>query len=75
MGTQKAQGNRLQELREAAGMSRAGLADYIGVGEAQVRRWELREVLVPTRHLPKLTAKFGVSADYLLGFDRTKAAA
>jgi DNA-binding transcriptional regulator YiaG len=79
MEVAKAQGNRLQELREAAEpkLSRAGLADRAGVGEHQVRRWEQNEVLIPTRHLPLLTALFGCSSDHLLGLDRddTRAAA
>lgn len=67
-------GNRLQELRTAAGISRAGLADFVGVGETQVRRWEVGDVLIPTRHLERLTAKLDVSVEYLLGWDREEAA-
>ncbi|HET7443288.1 MAG TPA: helix-turn-helix transcriptional regulator [Solirubrobacterales bacterium] len=67
-------GNRLQELRTAAGISRAGLADYVGVGETQVRRWEVGDVLIPTRHLERLTAKLDVTVEYLLGWDREEAA-
>ncbi|HUB98991.1 MAG TPA: helix-turn-helix transcriptional regulator [Solirubrobacterales bacterium] len=67
-------GNRLQELRTAAGISRAGLADYVGVGETQVRRWEVGDVLIPTRHLERLTAKLDVTVEYLLGWDREEVA-
>jgi transcriptional regulator with XRE-family HTH domain len=62
--------NRLEELREQAALSRAGLADYLGIGEHQVRRWESGETLIPTKHFPALVAKFGVTVDYLLGMDR-----
>jgi transcriptional regulator with XRE-family HTH domain len=62
--------NRLAELREAMGMSRAGLADLVGVGEHQVRRWEAGELLIPTRHLVALADHFDVTTDHLLGLDR-----
>jgi transcriptional regulator with XRE-family HTH domain len=66
--------NRLEDLREEAGISRAGLADFLGLGEHQVRRWEAGETLIPTKHLPALTEKFGVSSDYLLGLGRSDTA-
>jgi ribosome-binding protein aMBF1 (putative translation factor) len=62
--------NRLEELREAAGMSRAGLADQVEVGEHQVRRWELNEVLIPTKHLAKLTELLDCTVEHLMGWDR-----
>lgn len=68
--TSSAASNRLEELREQAGISRAGLADYLGIGEHQVRRWESGETLIPTKHFPALVAKFGVTVDHLLGMDR-----
>lgn len=77
MGTQVAARNRLRELREAVGMSRAGLADQVGVGEHQVRRWEAGEVPIPTKHLLVLTGLLAATADHLLGLDHqpTEAAA
>ena len=73
-GTQKA-GNRLEELRESAGLSRAAVADQVRVGEHQVRRWESGDALIPTKHLAALTAMFGCTVEHLLGWDRTEAAA
>jgi transcriptional regulator with XRE-family HTH domain len=72
--------NRLTELREQAELSPAGLADLVGVGETQVRRWESGDALIPTKHLGTITQRLGVTADHLLGLDRessptTKAAA
>lgn len=62
--------NRLEELRERAGLSRAGLADQVCVGEHQVRRWEANEVLIPTKHLAKLTELLDCSVEHLMGWDR-----
>jgi transcriptional regulator with XRE-family HTH domain len=67
--------NRLTELREAAGISRPGLADLVGVGEHQVRRWESGEVLVPSKHLPLLAERFGCTVEHLMGWDRSEAKA
>lgn len=60
--------NQIRQLRQEAGLSRAYIAAHCEVGEAQVRRWESGEVLVPTRHLLDLTAIFGVSVEQLMGW-------
>jgi transcriptional regulator with XRE-family HTH domain len=73
MATTAAHGNRLQELREVAGISRAGLADQVGVGEHQVRRWELNEVLIPTKYLALLTELLDCTVEHLMGWDRKPA--
>jgi transcriptional regulator with XRE-family HTH domain len=65
--------NRLTELREVADLSPAGLADLVGVGETQVRRWESGDALIPTKHLPVITKRLNVTADHLLGLDREPA--
>jgi transcriptional regulator with XRE-family HTH domain len=62
--------NRLTELREQAELSPAGLADLVGVGETQVRRWESGDALIPTKHLAVITQRLDVTADHLLGLDR-----
>jgi transcriptional regulator with XRE-family HTH domain len=67
--------NRLFELREAAGISRPGLADLVGVGEHQVRRWESSDVLIPSRHLPVLAERFDCTVEHLMGWDREEAKA
>ena len=63
--------NRLKELRERDGLSRAAVAVHVGVGEQQVRRWEDEELLVPTKYLPALTELFRVSVEMLMGWDRS----
>lgn len=64
--------NRLEELRETQGYPRTKIATICGVGEAQVRRWESGEVLVPTRHLPALCALFDTDTEHLMGWDTTR---
>jgi transcriptional regulator with XRE-family HTH domain len=39
--------NRLRELREARGMTRAELAERVGVAEGTIVRWELRTYGIP----------------------------
>jgi transcriptional regulator with XRE-family HTH domain len=49
--------NRLRELREQAGLTRAEVAAALGVGEPTVARWELRRTHIPDQrkiHLAKL---------------------
>lgn len=79
MDNKAGHGNRLQELREAAEISRAGLADQLGLGERQVRRWEDNEVLIPSKYWPRLVGLFDCSVEHLMGWDRrsrgTRAAA
>lgn len=64
--------NRLEELREARGYPRTKIATVCGVGEAQVRRWESGEVLVPTRYLPTLCELFDTDTEHLMGWDTTR---
>lgn len=66
--------NRLREIREAADISRAALADHLGISEIQVGRWEEHKVLIPAKHIGPITQKFGVSSDHLLGLDAKAAA-
>ncbi len=73
METTAKPGNRLQPLREAAEISRAGLADHVGVGEHQVRRWEANEVLIPTKYLAALTELLDCTVEHLMGWDREPA--
>jgi repressor LexA len=69
----EAPSNRLRELREHKGMSRAAVAAHVGVGEQQVRRWEDNDLLIPTKYLASLIGLFEVTADYLLGLDCSSA--
>ena len=62
--------NRLLELRELHGMTRVQVAAELGIGEAQVRRWEKQQAAIPTRHLRPLCELFECSPEHLLGWDR-----
>ena len=56
----------IRELRERAGVSQAALARRVGVTRSAVNAWEMG-LSIPT------TQYFRVSADYMLGLDRTEA--
>jgi transcriptional regulator with XRE-family HTH domain len=59
-------GTRVQQLREAAQLSRAELGDVIGEEESAIERYEAGEPLPPgVAH--KLAAMFAVSVPYLTG--------
>ncbi len=73
--TDAAHTNRLKELREAADLSRPAVADLLGIGEHQVRRWESGETQIPTKHLVSLADRLGVTTDHLLGRDTVARAA
>jgi transcriptional regulator with XRE-family HTH domain len=60
-------GKRLRELREAHGYSRERFAAEIGVGTAQVARYERGENDATGDILARIAQFFNVSADYLLG--------
>ena len=67
--------NRLTELLAREKMSRAAAADLCGVRERTVERWEKGTTGIPDEHKRTLIARFHVTAEYLLGWDRTEAAA
>ncbi len=70
-------GNRIAELREAAGASQAEIAAEHGVKEVTVDRWEKDKTAIPDEHKRKLCKRFDCSVDHLMGWDRddTRAAA
>jgi transcriptional regulator with XRE-family HTH domain len=67
-GPQYTTGNRLRDLRKAKGLSQNELGKMLGVNQSVVTGWET-DYRKPVRKLKELTALFGVSADYLMGFD------
>jgi DNA-binding XRE family transcriptional regulator len=67
--------NRLQELYEREGLSRAAVADFCGVRERTVERWEKEDTGIPDDQKRRLCRRFKVSAEHLMGWDRTEAAA
>jgi transcriptional regulator with XRE-family HTH domain len=60
-------GKRLRQLREAQGYSREKLAAKIGLGVAQIARYEFGDNDATGEVLARIATLFGVSADYLLG--------
>ena len=63
-------GNRIEALRNASGMSRAGVADRLGVTERTVYRWERGDNPVPDEQKLKLAELFGgVSVVHMMGWE------
>jgi len=74
MDTATEPASRLQELVDAADdLSLALVADRLGVGEVQVKRWAANKVLIPTKHLAVLTELFDCTVEHLMGWDREPA--
>jgi transcriptional regulator with XRE-family HTH domain len=65
--------NRLQELREAAGVKRHELAVELDVDPSTVYRWEIGRTSIPSDLIPRLAARFGVEPAHLMGWDRKAA--
>ncbi len=61
--------NRIRELREAAGMTQADLADRLQVSVPTVSRWENGVIRPSVGNLIELAEIFGVTTDAILGRD------
>ena len=59
-------GQRLQDLRQRAGMSQDALAERLEVSRQAVSRWERDETMPETEKVIALAEIFAVSTDYLL---------
>ena len=59
-------GEKLQALRQRAGMSQDQLAERLGVSRQAVSRWERDETMPETDKVVALADLFGVTTDYLL---------
>lgn len=59
-------GEKLQRLRQGAGMSQDALAEQVGVSRQAVSRWERGETMPETDKVVMLAALFGVATDDLL---------
>lgn len=68
-------GNRIRDLREATGLKRHELAVELGVDPTTVYRWEKGTTAIDDDTKHQLAARFGVSIEHLMGWDRTEAAA
>ena len=59
-------GEKLQALRQKAGMSQDALAEKLNVSRQAVSRWERDETMPETDKVVALADLFGVTTDYLL---------
>lgn len=59
-------GEKLQKLRQKAGMSQDALAERLDVSRQAVSRWERDETMPETDKVVALADLFGVTTDYLL---------
>lgn len=65
-------GEKLQTLRQKAGMSQDALAEQLNVSRQAVSRWERDETMPETEKVVLLADLFGVSTDYLLRQEEKK---
>ena len=65
-------GAKLKNLRKQAGMTQQELATKLGITKSVVSYYELSERTPSPEVLKDLAIIFRVSADYLLGIERTK---
>ena len=65
-------GERLAQLRTAAGYSQRDLAAEIGISQRMVAYYETQSDYPPTHLFPALAKALGVSADQLLGIVRDR---
>ncbi len=60
-------GQRLVELRQAAGLTQMQLAERLGVHHSNIAFWELSGTAPRGQVLPQMAQALGVSVDVLLG--------
>ena len=60
--------NKISELRKSKRLSQKALAEFVGVTQATISKYELDQINIPPEALAKLCTAFNVTADYLLGF-------
>lgn len=64
--------NRLKELRQEKKLSQKELADYLGINEKTISRWENGESTIKSDKAQALADHFGVPVGYLLGYSDYK---
>ena len=67
--------NRISELRKINRLSQAALAEFVGVTQATISKYELDQISIPDNAVEKLCIALNCSADYLLGFTDMKSPA
>lgn len=60
---------RMKDLREDNDLTQAAVAEILGTSQTMYARYERGANELPLRHLITLCRLYGVSADYLLGFE------
>lgn len=60
--------NRLKELRQEKKLSQKEIANFLGVNEKTISRWEKNESTIKSDKAQKLADYFGVSVSHLLGY-------
>lgn len=61
---------RLRATREDKDLMQKEIAEFLGVSEKQVSRWEKNQSEMGIYKLQKLCLYYGVSADYILGLPK-----
>ncbi len=64
--------DRLLELRTIYNLTQKDVADYLKIGRTTYKDYELKNSIIPIKHLVSLSNYFHVSVDYLLGFTNKK---
>lgn len=63
-------GNRLRELREAKGLELYDIAAHVRKSEPMISRYERGESEPPLPILRRLASFYGVTVEYLMGWDQ-----
>ncbi len=62
---------RLKELRVERNLSQSEVAKNIGIARQTYNHYEVKENIIPLKHLINLSNYYQVSIDYILGFNNT----
>ncbi len=62
----------IRDLREDNDKTQQEIADFLGTSQTMYARYERGANELPIRHLILLCQYYNVSADYILGLDKTK---
>ena len=65
-------GERIKNLRDLNGINRKDMAEYIGVCDSTLANWESGKSSPKINKLIKISNKFNVSIDYLIGLENKK---
>ncbi|AIW11663.1 helix-turn-helix domain-containing protein [Streptococcus pyogenes] len=63
--------NRIKELRKEKKVSQKEIADFLGISEKTISRWENSENTIKSDKAKELAKYFNVSVAYLLGYSDT----